>query len=91
MKNIDTGHDIEHLTTSSRPGREPCRGISADDDGAGFQWVMFHEPLDGEEAIERSGFLPALYYGPGQRFWREPCAWSTKRRTLVTQEFGWDI
>ena len=74
-----------------RPGM--CRGIKYYDDGlaSGIAWIAFPEPLDELTALERSGFYPAHYNGPGQPFTRHPDIWSTKRRNLVTQEFGWDI
>jgi len=86
-------NDIARRPASQRSGRSVCRGTRYfTDDQLGWQaWVMFHEPLDELTALERSGFYPARWGGPGQPFLRHPDVWSTKRRTLVTQDGGWDI
>jgi len=72
--------------------KEVFRGrFKAGDHGASWiNAVYFYGDMSQEQAVSRSGW-EQFYYGPGQPFGKEPLVWQVGKRTLVTQQVGWDV
>ena len=74
----------------------PCHGIKefggSDLDG-GVAWAMFPCVLSRKRALVLAGidYPDGDYSGVGQYFSQAAGVQRTKRRTLVTQSFGWDV